>query len=96
MSVDRLTSRPRRTHEVSNQPPPLEGYNVFGEDRPLVEALRRENAGWSEEKVRRLGGLTGGEALSWGPRGPRLRLRHPAGRGRRPGNHRAAPAGGLR
>ncbi len=30
------------THEVFNQPPPLEDYNPFDADRPLVEALRRE------------------------------------------------------
>ena len=35
------------THEVSNQSPPLAGYNVFEQDRPLVEALEREGAGWA-------------------------------------------------
>ena len=33
------------THEVVNQVPPLEPYNVFEQDRPLVEALHREGAG---------------------------------------------------
>ena len=32
------------THEVFNQPPPLEDYNSFDADRPLAEALRREGA----------------------------------------------------
>src|SRR3989454_595161 len=54
------------THEVLNQPPPLEGYNLFAEDRALAEGLRREGAGWAEEGVRRLGELAGGEALRWG------------------------------
>jgi putative acyl-CoA dehydrogenase len=35
------------THEVTNQPPPLEGYNLFETDRPLAEAVRREGASWS-------------------------------------------------
>ena len=54
------------THEVLNQPPPLEGYNLFEQDRTLVEALRRADAGWAEERVRRLGELAGGEPLRWG------------------------------
>jgi putative acyl-CoA dehydrogenase len=31
-----------RTHEVLNQAPPLEDYNVFETDTPLREALARE------------------------------------------------------
>lgn len=30
------------THVVSNQPRPLDGYNVFSSDRALVEGLARE------------------------------------------------------
>ena len=45
--------RPRRghhgamaaTHEVTNQPPPLEGYDVFGADAALVDGVEREGAG---------------------------------------------------
>jgi putative acyl-CoA dehydrogenase len=47
------------THEVFNQPPPLEGYNAFDSDRVLVEALRREGAEWVEESVRELGAICG-------------------------------------
>src|SRR2546426_2247196 len=54
------------THEVLNQPPPLQGYDLFTTDRVLVEALRREGAGWAEERVRRLGELAGGEPLAGG------------------------------
>jgi putative acyl-CoA dehydrogenase len=54
------------THEVQNQPPPLENYDVFGADRALGEALRREGAGWAEEQARTLGRIAGGEALAWG------------------------------
>src|SRR5207247_24128 len=54
------------THEVLNQPPPLEGYNLFATDCALAEGLRREGAAWAEERVRTLGELAGGEALRWG------------------------------
>ena len=54
------------THEVLNQPPPLQGYDLFTTDRVLVEALRREGAGWAEERVQRLGAIAGGEPLAWG------------------------------
>jgi putative acyl-CoA dehydrogenase len=54
------------THEVLNQPPPLEGYNVFLEDRALREGLAREGGEWAEERCRRLGAIAGGEAIAWG------------------------------
>ena len=43
------------THEVFNQPPPLEDYNPFDADRPLSEALRREGADWAEDRIARAG-----------------------------------------
>ena len=57
-----LEERPQAagaTHEVFNQAPPLEDYNPFDADRPLVEALRREGAGWAEERCRELGAVCG-------------------------------------
>jgi putative acyl-CoA dehydrogenase len=45
----------RPTHEVTNQPPPLEGYDVFGSDRALQEALERDGGGWAADEVHRLG-----------------------------------------
>jgi putative acyl-CoA dehydrogenase len=56
----------RPTHEVLNQPPPLEGYDLFRADRALAEGLAREGAGWAVERMQRLGELAGGEALRWG------------------------------
>jgi putative acyl-CoA dehydrogenase len=63
--------RPQRTfrgptHEVLNQPPPLEGYNLFEQDRALQEAVRREGAEWAEPAIRELGETLGGEPLEWG------------------------------
>jgi len=54
------------THDVLNQPPPLEGYNVATADAVLTEALRREGAGWADERFRTLGAVAGGEAIRWG------------------------------
>ncbi len=47
------------THEVFNQVPPLEGYDVFGADPALVEAVDREGAGWARPELEALGALAG-------------------------------------
>jgi len=55
------------THEVLNQPPPLQDYDVFGADAALVEATEREGAAWAVEDLSVLGRLAGSpEAISWG------------------------------
>ncbi len=54
------------TRHVFNQPPPLEGYNLFLENRPLVEALDREGAPWARDRLAALGEEAGGEPLEWG------------------------------
>jgi putative acyl-CoA dehydrogenase len=51
------------THEVTNQPLPLEGYNAYDQDLVLVEAVHREGAGWAENRTRALGALVGSEKL---------------------------------
>jgi putative acyl-CoA dehydrogenase len=51
------------THEVTNQSVPLEDYNTFEQDRPLVEALRREGGDWAEERCREFGALCGSAAV---------------------------------
>jgi putative acyl-CoA dehydrogenase len=43
------------TNEVTNQPPPLEPYNLLQTDRVLAAALRRENAGWAADDLGTLG-----------------------------------------
>jgi putative acyl-CoA dehydrogenase len=57
----------------ANQPPPLAGYDLYGENRPLVEAVAREGGGWADAELRALGALLGGEPLEWG----RLANEHP-------------------
>jgi putative acyl-CoA dehydrogenase len=48
--------------EVLNQPPPLQGYDVFGADAALREAVAREGAGWAEGTLHELGSLAGDPA----------------------------------
>jgi putative acyl-CoA dehydrogenase len=62
------------THEVTNQPPELEDYNAYDQDRVLVEAVHREGAGWAEDKIRQLGALVGSSRLQ---ALARLANRHP-------------------
>ncbi|MGQ4276750.1 acyl-CoA dehydrogenase family protein [Pseudidiomarina sp. E22-M8] len=47
------------THEVENQPPALENYNLFTRDTALQEALKREGASWAEASVYSVGELAG-------------------------------------
>jgi putative acyl-CoA dehydrogenase len=56
-----------------NQPPPLVDYDLFSENRPLVEALEREGGGYGREQAEALGQALGGEPLDWG----RLANEHP-------------------
>jgi putative acyl-CoA dehydrogenase len=65
--VVRGHSAGRPTHEVTNQPPPLEGYDVFEADRVLVEAVEREGAGRAGGDLRDLGRRAGSaEAIALG------------------------------
>src|SRR6266481_2167853 len=55
------------THGVTNQPPPLVGYNLFDADLPLRESLEREGGSWAYDLVHELGRLAGTEeAIAWG------------------------------
>jgi putative acyl-CoA dehydrogenase len=45
--------------EVSNQPPPLEPYNLFLSDAVLRAAVKREQAGWAESELTALGATLG-------------------------------------
>jgi len=62
------------THDVFNQPPPLVGYDVFGDDPALVEAVHRYDADWALDRLTTIGRLAGtAEAQEWG----RLANDHP-------------------
>jgi len=58
---------------AANQPPPLAGYDLFTQDRALVEALRREGGDAHEAACAAFGSLCGGDALELG----RLANAHP-------------------
>ncbi|HZR82993.1 MAG TPA: isovaleryl-CoA dehydrogenase [Candidatus Binatia bacterium] len=50
---------PADTHTVTNQPPPLEDYNLYDADRALVEGVRREGGAPFEARVRAFGAIAG-------------------------------------
>jgi putative acyl-CoA dehydrogenase len=55
------------THEVQNQPPPLDGYDVYSADTALLEAVARHDAGWATERLTAIGRLAGSaQAQEWG------------------------------
>jgi putative acyl-CoA dehydrogenase len=49
-----------RTHEVVNQPPPLEGYSLYGSDLALREGIEREAGGGFEAELASAGSALGG------------------------------------
>ncbi|MCU1426691.1 MAG: acyl-CoA dehydrogenase [Actinomycetia bacterium] len=55
------------THDVFNQPPPLEGYDVFGADAVLADGVQREGAAHAVDELHALGTLAGSpDAIQWG------------------------------
>ena len=55
------------THEVLNQPPPLEGVNVAACDRALMEGVAREGGAWDDARLQSVGVRAGSaEAIAWG------------------------------
>jgi putative acyl-CoA dehydrogenase len=55
-------TEPFSTHEVFNQPPPLEDVNLFSSDAALKEAVEREGAGAAREALAAFGRVTGSAA----------------------------------
>lgn len=66
------------THDVTNQPPPLENLDLCTTDAALHDALHREGGGWAEDRVAAYGRLAGGELMDLGTAAnvhrPELRL----------------------
>ena len=54
------------THEVTNQPPSLDGANLYRLDVPLQEWSRRFGAGWAESRIDAYGALAGGPLMAAG------------------------------
>lgn len=59
MVASEKLARSSDTHAVTNQPPALQNYNLFQKDKALVESIKREGAGWAEEKLSDFGRLVG-------------------------------------
>ncbi|HEY4441342.1 MAG TPA: isovaleryl-CoA dehydrogenase [Candidatus Elarobacter sp.] len=65
--MDTIDRPGHATHEVTNQPPPLAGYDVAAQDLALLEGVRREGAGWDVAELHVLGKRAGSaEAIAWG------------------------------
>jgi len=62
MSLQRFAE----THEVTNQPPGLEGANLYRLDLPLQEWSRRFGAGWAQPRIDAYGALAGGPLMAAG------------------------------
>src|SRR5690606_32013003 len=58
-SVMSRAALPSPTHEVENQPLPLEGVNWFEHDRALLDAVEREGGAWGKERLGRFGAWLG-------------------------------------
>ncbi|GAB3671231.1 isovaleryl-CoA dehydrogenase [Salinisphaera aquimarina] len=61
--------RPRTTlatHDVTNQPPPLIGYNAFTSDPALMEAIAREGGDWGTDRLKTYGAIAGDELIAIG------------------------------
>ena len=54
------------THDVTNQPPSLDGTNLYRIDVPLQEWSRRFGAGWAEVRLDTYGALAGGPLMAAG------------------------------
>lgn len=49
------------THDITNQPPPLENYNAYSQDDALCEGVSREGGNLAEEYAEELGQIVGNE-----------------------------------
>ena len=59
-SITMIRAAERRTmDQITNQPPPLEPYNLLQTDRALCSALVRDKAGWAADELAALGKTLG-------------------------------------
>ncbi|UAW99201.1 acyl-CoA dehydrogenase family protein [Halopseudomonas nanhaiensis] len=54
------------THEVTNQVPPLDGINLYRQDVPLQEWVRRYHGEWADQALADYGVLAGGTLMQAG------------------------------
>ncbi|MEC8022900.1 MAG: acyl-CoA dehydrogenase family protein [Myxococcota bacterium] len=53
------TASPLGSHDVTNQVPPLEEYNLYEQNIVLREAVEREGGGWASDRLAAYGGRMG-------------------------------------
>lgn len=62
-----MSDRTSPVSAVTNQSPPLEGYDVYGADTALREALSRQGADWADDELHDVGRRAGSaECITWG------------------------------
>jgi putative acyl-CoA dehydrogenase len=62
-----LYARGMATHQVFNQPPPLENYDPYGSDPVLRQAVEREGGGWGHRIIADFGRrVVSSEVIGWG------------------------------
>jgi putative acyl-CoA dehydrogenase len=61
--TERITAMQWSTHEVTNQVPELQNYNIFTSDIALAEGVRQGRAAWHAEKLSRLGAELGSSKI---------------------------------
>ncbi|MES2102798.1 MAG: isovaleryl-CoA dehydrogenase [Pseudomonadota bacterium] len=54
---------PWPTHQVSNQVPELQDYNIFSRDAALMEGVQRSHAGWHAERLQHFGAELGSKDI---------------------------------
>ncbi|WPO99417.1 acyl-CoA dehydrogenase family protein [Pseudomonas sp. HR96] len=54
------------THQVTNQPPPLDGLNLWRADLPLQQWIDRFGGGWARDRIDAYGALAGGPLMAAG------------------------------
>ncbi|MGY4531697.1 putative acyl-CoA dehydrogenase [Pseudomonas sp. TE3786] len=54
------------THEVSNQPPALDGINLYRADLPLQDWTRHFGGAWAQQRIDAYGALAGGPLMAAG------------------------------
>jgi len=66
-NTSQMSSQASHTHDVFNQSPALENYNVYQNDNALRDAVRRHGASWAEPQLLKYGEKTGTkEVIEWG------------------------------
>jgi putative acyl-CoA dehydrogenase len=63
LDITREVYSSAETHEVENQPQPLQDYNLYQQDRALRESVAREHGSWAEEGLSAFGALAGSAEL---------------------------------